>query len=646
MIVKMKFLSLTGPKADIDRVVNKYLSKYEIHLENALTELSSVQNLTPYIQANPYKELLGKATEYAALVKADPQAQKVEVPLTDAIDLVTDMDSQLTDLEKQKSALEDRAAVLADSMQTIQPFREIHYNLKSILDFHFINFRFGKIPKEYLMKFQSYVYENFNTIFYECDANDEYVWGVYFAPKTEAHKIDAVYSSMHFERIFIPDEYHGTPDEAYSNLSSVHDGVLKQIEEIKAKMSGLLASDASRLLGARDKLDSLSRNFDIRKMAACTRADTDTFYILCGWMDDEDLKNFQKDIANDDKVFCVVEGSGQDVTAQPPTKLKNPKIFKPYEMYVKMYGLPNYREMDPTIFVAITYSFIFGIMFGDAGQGLCLLIGGLLLYKYKHIPLAGIISCAGVFSTFFGVMFGSFFGFENVIPAVWLKPKTAMSNLPGIGSINTIMVCAVAFGMFLILLTMVLHIINAFRQHDTEEKLFDTNSLAGFIFYGAIVVTIFLVMTGHDFPALWAVIVFFILPLIVMFCKEPLTRLVDKRKGKLIEGGVGMFIVQGFFEMFEVLLSYFSNTLSFVRIGAFAVSHAAMMGVVLMLAGAENGGSPNWFAIIFGNLFVMGMEGLIVGIQVLRLEYYEMFSRFYKGDGKPFTPFLKKDKKA
>ena len=100
----------------------------------------------------------------------------------------------------------------------------------------------------------------------------------------------------------------------------------------------------------------------------------------------------------------------------------------------------------------------------------------------------------------------------------------------------------------------------------------------------------------------------------------------------------GMFLVTAFFELFDVLLSYFSNTLSFVRIGAFAVSHAAMMEVVLMLAGAESG-NLNWIVVVLGNLFVCGMEGLIVGIQVLRLEYYEMFSRFYKGTGRKFEPF-------
>lgn len=101
-----------------------------------------------------------------------------------------------------------------------------------------------------------------------------------------------------------------------------------------------------------------------------------------------------------------------------------------------------------------------------------------------------------------------------------------------------------------------------------------------------------------------------------------------------------MFLVQGFFELFETMLSYFSNTLSYVRIGAFAVSHAAIMEVVLMLAGAQSG-SPNLFGVIFGNAVVCALEGLIVGIQVLRLEYYEMFSRFYKGTGREFKPFNK-----
>ena len=146
-------------------------------------------------------------------------------------------------------------------------------------------------------------------------------------------------------------------------------------------------------------------------------------------------------------------------------------------------------------------------------------------------------------------------------------------------------------------------------------------------------------MSGRPPPAGIVLAVMFGVPLLLILFKEPLTNRLKKKKEKIKEGKV-MFFVEGFFELFEMLLSYFSNTLSFVRIGAFAVSHAAMMEVVLMLAGVESG-NTNWVVVVLGNLFVCLMEGLVVGIQVLRLEYYEMFSRFYKGSGRKFEPYNK-----
>ena len=216
-----------------------------------------------------------------------------------------------------------------------------------------------------------------------------------------------------------------------------------------------------------------------------------------------------------------------------------------------------------------------------------------------------------------------------------------MITVPFLGKLNTVFIVAVAFGMILILVTMVFHIVNGIKAKDVETTWFDTNGLAGLVFYGSVVIVLALFMTGHSLPATAILIVMFGLPLLLIALKEPLGNKLQK-KAQLIEGGKGMFVVQAFFELFEVLLSYFSNTLSFVRIGAFAVSHAAMMEVVLMLAGAANGASPNWAVVVLGNAFVCGLEGLIVGIQVLRLEYYEMFSRFYKGTGREFTPFAKK----
>ena len=638
MIEKMKFLSITGPKADIDRVVDTYLSRYEIHLENALSELKTVKDLRPYIETNPYKEELLKAQammeSYHELL---PGGSERRVSLETALETVRSLDRKLSELTEQKNELLSQRAALQDSMDKVVPFSGLNYDVRRILGFQYIKFRFGRISREYYEKFSAYVYDTIDTILFKCKEDDQYIWIVYFVPEKLEDKIDAIYASMHFERMFLPDEYDGTPTQAGHNLED-------QIRELEAKIlqvdQDIVAAINSRkddLTASYQRISTFSTNFDVRKLAACTKHDDHTFYILCGWMTEQDARSFQKEIENDDNAFCIIEDDHANIMSKPPTKMKNPGLFKPFELYVEMYGLPNYNEIDPTILIGLTYSFLFGFMFGDAGQGLCLLIGGFLLYRFKKVRLAGIISCCGVFSTIFGLLFGSVFGFEDLIPAMWLRPSEAMTNLPFIGKLNTVFVVAVGLGMLIILMCMVLNIVNSLRSHDTEKVYFDTNGVAGLVFYFALACTIVLYMSGKALPATVILAVMFVAPLLVMFFKEPLTAIVEKKAEK-IEGGVGMFITQGLFELFEVLLSYFSNTLSFVRVGAFAVSHAAMMQVVLMLAGAE-AGSPNWAVVIGGNLFVCGMEGLIVGIQVLRLEYYELFSRFYRGSGRAFKPY-------
>lgn len=641
MIVKMKFLSITGPKNDIDRAVNDYLSKYEIHLENALSQLQSVEDLRPYIEINPYKHWLQKANAYTGLLQDEAYQPRNTLSLEDSISCIQELDNQLEEIDNRKTTIHEEMDKLQKSLLLIEPFLELDYNVHKIMEFQFVKCRFGKIAHEYFDKLHKYVYDNFDAVFYKCHEDPQYVWGAYFVPDQQATKLDAVYSSMHFERIMLPDDYDGTPSEAVAELKEQMSLCQAKLDGCDEEIRRILNQSKDHIFAARRQLNSLSSNFDVRKLAACTKDDDkQIFYILCGWMSEKDIKSFQKDIASDPDLYCIIEDDQNNILNPPPTKLKNPRLFKPFEMYVRMYGLPAYNEVDPTILVALTYSFIFGAMFGDLGQGLVLLVGGALLYHFKRIPLAAIISCAGFFSAIFGLLFGSVFGFEDIIPALWLRPVSSMVNVPFIGRLNTVFVISIGLGMFIILLTMVLHIINGLKARDLETTWFDTNGVAGLVFYGSLVLIIALFMTGHSLPAGILLIIMFVIPLLLIACKEPITALITKNTNHMPESK-GMFIVQAFFELFEVLLSYFSNTLSFVRIGAFAVSHAAMMEVVLMLAGAEHGGAPNWIVIVLGNLFVCGMEGLIVGIQVLRLEYYEMFSRFYKGNGREFTPFTK-----
>lgn len=643
MIEKMNFVNITGPREKIDDIVEKYLSKYEIHLEYAPAELKSINTLYPYTDSNPYKEYMACAQELADATGCDESSETV-MNIDDSVDFIKKLYESYKKRTENINRYEAELVKLKDKLAKVEPFSNVNYDIDEILDFKNIHFRFGRIPKDNFIKFTDFVNEDIKSVFVKAQEDERYVYGIYFVALRDKESVDAAYTSLHFERTFIASDVHGTPDEAISDyrvriseLENVLDGEKKLLQQE-------LDKNRTQFQSAYASLKRCINNFDIRKYAACTKEDGLAYFILCGWMTAKDAELLNREIEENEKdTICIVDGKNESTESIPPTKLKNPKIVRPFEMFIKMYGMPAYNEIDPTIFVAITYAFIFGAMFGDVGQGLCLLVGGFLLYKIKHMDLAAIISSAGFFSTIFGFLYGSLFGFEDILPHLWLSPSEAMSNLPFVGRLNTVFVVAVVFGMIIIIIAMIMHIINAFKAKDTEGKWFDANGVAGLVFYAAIVMTIVLFMTGNPLPATAVLVVMFVVPLILIALKEPITNKIKKKKA--IEGSVGMFATQTFFEMFEVLLSYFSNTLSFIRVGAFAVSHAAMMEVVLMLAGAENGGTGNIIVIIIGNIIVCGLEGLIVGIQVLRLEYYEIFSRFYKGCGREFKPYGKNMKK-
>jgi len=339
-------------------------------------------------------------------------------------------------------------------------------------------------------------------------------------------------------------------------------------------------------------------------------------------------------------VSVLLKPPEADAKVPPPTKLKNGFFSKPFTMLVEMYGLPVYNGINPTMYFAITYTLLFGLMFGDLGQGFIIFLLGLFIGKKMKNSAGGILTRIGLSSMFFGFMYGSFFGFETA-----LNPLYKLIGLKGkpfevFNEINTILLCAISLGIILITISIILNIILGFRQKNYEKAIFGPNGIVGLIFYLSIITGIALNMAfGKNIFTPIYLVILIILPLILIFFRVPLSNLV--KHGKFHEGdekeSIGEFIVENFFELFEFLLSYTTNTMSFLRVGAFILSHAGMMLVVMTLAeGVSAGASP--LVIIIGNLFVMGMEGMIVGIQVLRLEYYEVFSRFYEGDGKPFIP--------
>lgn len=634
MVEKMKLLHITGPKNDIDRVVKQYLEQYEIHFENAMTSLNNLKNVRPFVETNLYKEAAKKGEELKQYLETSRRTD-LQVTPEQAQEIILGAYSQLEDVVGKKEELNGKIRELKEWMAQTAPFIGLDFELCKLRDFHFIDYRFGKIQVENYHKLEEYVFHNPYTLFYECNNDSEYVWGVYFVPHTHLEEVEAVYASFEFEDIEVPDDLEDTPRQAFEGAEKLLREHEKDLERLQMQALELVKAQEQEILAACECLDSYCSNFGIRKFAACTRSENGSgeYYILYGWMSKKDAEKLQREIAMDEKVNCVEEEPGNDVRSKPPTKLKNPAILKPFELFVEMYGLPAYHEMDPTLFIALTYTFMFGVMFGDVGQGACLILGGTLLYKFKNMRLAGVVAVAGIWSVVFGFLYGSFFGFEDAIPALWMKP---MDNI-----MDTLML-AIGFGAGLILVAMILNMINAVRAKEYGRLFFNQSGLAGLVCYGFVVICALLFVTGNGLPAAALIGIAVGVPLAAILMKEPLSHLIEKKKDIFPEGSKAMFFIEALVEGFDVVLSYATNTISFVRVGAFALSHAGMMGVVLTLAGLEKG-SPNWLIIVLGNFLVACLEGLVVGIQVLRLEYYEMFSRFYTGNGKPFVSFKKRN---
>lgn len=643
MIEKMSFVSIAGHKEDIDLIIDKYLSKYEIQLENALVQLKSSTNLLPYVEANPYKDLLDRSRSLVEMLEIPCKEPLIDMSLDTASDIINNASSQISDFRDKIHSLENERLLLQSDYDLLDPFKSLDYNLNDILNMEFISYSFGRIPRDHWDNFSSFIKNDQNFIFMNCRMDSSYVYGAYFSTVAVNEKVNKIFDDLRFEKINVPAKYGGSPTSACMQIDGEIASIDNDIKLQEKNIAAYFETQKVNILSACDRIELAYGNFDVRKLAACTREGDANFHVLCGWMSASDAQRLLAETENDPKVICIVDDDFSSTDQSPPIKLKNPKVFKPFEMFVKMYGLPAYDEFDPTIFLSITYSLIFGVMFGDLGQGLCLFIGGLLLYKFKKMDLGAIVSLAGLFSAIFGLLFGSFFGFEDIIPALWLRPLNTVTTLPFIGTVNTILVVAFCFGAFMILMTIALNIFSAIKAKDLGRALFGPNAVTGLIFYGSIIATIVLYMTGHALPGTIVLIIMFVVPLILIFLEEPLKNIIAKKE-KPIEDSVGIFFATAFFELFEYLLTYFSNSMSFLRIGVFAISHAAMMEVVLTLSGAESG-SANIFVIIIGNLIVLGMEGLVVGIQVLRLEYYELFGRFYKGSGREFIPYSKKKNK-
>ena len=637
----MRFVNILGKNEDFDYIAQKYLSDKEIQFQNAVQELSTMHEVAPMDCENPYTGIITEIDKLLHPRKrcgAQMTTKRAQEILESAVEFVREREEKL-------QSLKERDSRLTEVLTALDPFADLNVDITEIKNIKHMHFRFGKIPKIFTegegvleaggAKNENGLYEYYFlrdsksreiiAAFVPSNADRDFVWGIYFTAFSIKEDVDSVFSSLHFEKVFIGDEIEGQTDVLREKTTSEKEETEEAIKKLTEEKDGYLKEHESEISEAVAVINNLSEYYDLRKYAATARG----MFYLVGWMKKEEAEKLAKEAERDRRCTVIIEEEDASRSSTPPTALKNKKLFKPFEMYLGLYGLPSYGEMDPTAFMTITYSLLFGMMFGDVGQGLLLLIGGFLLYKFKSSALAGIVSICGFFSTIFGFMYGSIFGNEEILNAIWLKPSH---------SIMTILISTVAAGAVIIMLVMLFNIIISFKSKKYVDAVMSHNGIAGLAFYLTIIMIVVSMFTSIKMPS-WLPKVIIPLSLLMIFVCEPLKAKAAGEKN-IFGGSVGMFITQTFFELFEVVLSYLTNTISFVRVGAFALSHAGMMTVVGILMNMAGKGSLGYYLVgVLGNLAVIGIEGLVVSIQVLRLEFYEIFSRFYHGAGRAFEPY-------
>lgn len=629
----MKLIRVYGTMDSLDEFITSCCISGEFHPENAVNYISASMGFHSLNEENPYTGSIQKIEELASIagvtLKDTFTGNEIIIDKSES-DYIEEIGNKLNSMLSERSETAQKLESIKSSLEQISHFTELEIPFSEIFDVEFLKIRCGSIPRDCYPKLKAYE-DKKDILFFQCSKDEKNYWGLYAAPESRVDEIDRIFASLYFERIRIPIT-DGTPKEICDRLTKEQAELTEKLNGLDSNISSFWSENSEHCERLHAQLQIASLAFDLRRYAA--KDEHSDYYTYIGWVPKSGLKMFEENAGRIENLQFEEYEPEEDKRNAPPVKLKNRKPFRPFEMFTEMYGLPTYGSVDITPFVAITYSLLFGMMFADVGQGLVLAIGGYILYKLKGVKLAKMIVPCGACSAVFGFIFGSVFGYEDLLDPVYHAIGLKHKPLEVMDSINTILIVAIGIGVALVIVSMFINVYCCLRSKKIGEALFSQNGLTGIIFYGVLVCAVVAFMTGKSVLPSPVIAIVAVSCVVILYIKELLIGKVDKHESYLPESWSDFFM-QNIFEVIEYVLTYFSNTVSYLRVGAFVLVHAGMMMVFSSITPDPK--SPAGIVVmIFGNIIVIALEGLLTGIQVLRLEFYEMFSRFYEGDGKPF----------
>ena len=633
-IEKLELVSIAGTLPHLNDAIVACLQSGVFHIENAAKLLGSAEDPgAGRAELNPYTEPLRALNELdLRQIRIDTAAEPLPAEFTpeQILQETARISERMREVHESIVAVQNKIAEDENSAIHLKHLKQADIDLGELVKCRHIVYRFGRMPEENMLKLDFYSDEGF--IFQTYYTAHEYVWGFYFATQERILSVDAIMKGLLFEQYELPDDITGTPEQALAALQIRLTEKKAELEALQKQEKEIYDTEAE-LIGRMYRFAKY-QNEVYRLRSQCIIMN-DKFNLM-GYIPASEQAAFKKRIDRVPEVSATYEAPWKDSKMQPPVRLKNGWFSRPFSMFVEMYGLPNYNGYNPTTFVAITYTLLFGIMFGDLGQGIVLALIGFFLSKKKGITLGGVMTRIGVSSAVFGTLYGSVFGFEDWLDPLWEKAGVSFLPLHAMENMNVFVYGAVGLGAVIIMISMLINIVVNLRRRNYTEAVFGNNGIAGLAFFTTVMLLIVGLVAGKTIMPKGAAIAVIVVTLLLMFFREPLGHWMAHKHYE--SEGAADFIAGNFFECFEFLIGYTSNTISFIRVGGFVFSHAGLMAVVMTIADMIGNDHKSIITVIIGNLIVMGFEGLIVGIQVMRLEFYEIFSRCYDGDGKPFTP--------
>ncbi len=622
---------------------------------------SRVEELRRSIGSQPASiEPRGKG---AATPSTTPRGKAMTLSLAEA--KLSSIEERVAGPLQGRRRLAERQRELSDTCARTSSYRGLGISLDRDERSPFLHFVAGSLPLENLEDVKARVGEG--AVLFPLRRRNERQSLVVATTSRRLRALENTLEQAGFQREILPAAHGTTVDALCDEAEREGEQVAAELTGLDGELHALAAEFAQPLREIEVLVDVECRLLE----AAQSIPRTEAAILIVGWVPAHAMPALTQRMEEITEGRYALETAPPDGGAegQVPVLLRHSWLVRPFEMLVSTYGLPGYREVEPTIFVALSYVLMFGMMFGDAGHGLVLASCGLLAMRLgasgKVRDFGLLLLFGGSSSIVFGVIYGSYFGIGPF-------KKYALWHDPLEGDPLRLMFATIGFGVAMISLGLILNIINRFRRGDVIGGFLDKFGLAGLLFYWGTLA----LLTNKAFFASQGLMglsigVFLVLPMVGWVVKEPMehvlshraagrTEISDRSRTEMpgsnrtevsggsqtvVSGGMMTAVMESFVGAFEAILSYLANTISFVRLAAYAMSHAALLVAAFMLAAQVGGvsvGGGLWSVLvaIMGNAIAIVLEGIIASVQALRLEYYEFFGKFFSGNGKPFEPFL------